>query len=347
MTNNQDIKLAIVGCGKLVSMFSLTALKKAKGIKLLAICDNNEKRLKMFKKTVKVDKIYSDYDALLKDDEVEALYIATPPHLHHKMMLKAFVAGKHVLCEKPLTSNYKEALDIEKNAGNLIVLPAHNYAYSPCLEWALDIVRSGKIGEIQKIQNHFDINIYLWNNVSKHQFDSYSGGVLYDHFAHLVYTAGMFGGNFHSIREIILEKGNKTVPDKVIVRGHSDVGVESEIRASWRHMIFSWKMRVIGTKGIIYLDPQKTPHWIKAVDNKGKIIEKRREKFFLEQLFSGYESYLKEFEDFAQAIRGIKKPKVTLADGVETMRMIDAVKNWDEKKRELNKNKRFIEPVSF
>ncbi len=348
MSNNEDVRLAIVGCGKLVTMFTLLALKKAKGIKLVALSDISEKRLKIVGKIAKIDKLYKNYDDLLKDPDVEALYIATPPSYHHKMMLKAFAAGKHVLCEKPLTANYSEALDIEKKAGKLIVLPGHNYAYSACLEWAQDIIKAGKIGEVQKISNFFDININLWKNVSKHQYDEFTGGVLYDHFAHLVYTAGMFGGKFHSIKEILLEKGNKSVHDKVIVRGHSDFGVESEIRASWHHLMFSWKMRIIGSKGTIYLDPQKTPYWIKVVDKKGKIIERRREKFFFEQLLSGYVSYQKEFEDFAGAIRFKKEPLVTLADGVETMRIIDSVKNWESQRVVFNDKVRvFAEDATY
>ena len=212
------------------------------------------------------------------------------------------------------------------------VMPAHNYAYSPCRDWLAEAIKDGKIGKVIKIENHFHININLWSNVSKHQYDSDSGGVLYDHFAHLIYTADMFTGRLHSIKEIILEKGNKSVHDIVIVRGRSSIGIESEIVASWRDLMFSWKMRIIGSKGTIHLDPQKTPFWIKILDNKGKVIENRKEKFFLPQLLSGYFTYKMEFEDFARAIKTKSKTKVTLADGVETMRrIIDFVKNWEKK----------------
>jgi uncharacterized protein (DUF362 family)/NAD-dependent dihydropyrimidine dehydrogenase PreA subunit len=343
------IKIGIIGCGKIVTMFSLAALKKIPKIKIEALCDNNEKRLSQVGKKTKAQKLYSTYESLLQDPDIDAVYIATPPQYRHAIIRMAIKEKKHILCEKPLCRNYEEAEDILKHAPkNLIIMPAHNYAYSPSLEWTMDIIKEGKIGEVIKVENHFDLNINLWNNVSKHQFDMDVGGVLYDHFAHLVYTANRFAGKLHSIEEIDRAKGKKGVYDKVVVKGSSEIGIESDIRASWRHILFSWNMRVIGKKGSIHLKPQTNPYWIKVVDNNGKTIEKRKDKSMFSHFLSPYSSYQQEFEDFADSILEGRKPKVPLEEAVETMRIIDLVKNWDSKDTPLKeKTKVVIEEASY
>ena len=84
-----------------------------------------------------------DYHELLARSDVEAVAINTPPRFHEEMTLEALKAGKHVLCEKPLAQTVEGCERIKKAKGNLIVLPAHNYVYTPALYRMEEIDKAG------------------------------------------------------------------------------------------------------------------------------------------------------------------------------------------------------------
>lgn len=111
------MKVGIIGAGMIVHEF-LTFASEVKGMELVAICSTpkGEERMKEMSKKAGIPKCYIDVDELLKDDEVEAVYVAVPNHLHYLFSKKALLAGKHVICEKPFTSNAKEAADLIKIA---------------------------------------------------------------------------------------------------------------------------------------------------------------------------------------------------------------------------------------
>ncbi|MCU1603598.1 MAG: putative oxidoreductase, partial [Modestobacter sp.] len=91
------------------------------------------------------------YEALLADPEVEAVYVATPHAQHHQVVRAALTAGKHVLCEKPLTINAREAqevVDLARQRG-LFLMEAVWTRFLPAMQRALQIAASGEIGTVQ------------------------------------------------------------------------------------------------------------------------------------------------------------------------------------------------------
>lgn len=78
---------------------------------------------------------YDAYDGLLADDEIDAIAVKTPPRFHEEMVIQALDVDKHVICEKPLSTSVESChriRDIRDDTG-LVVLPAHNYSFTPCL----------------------------------------------------------------------------------------------------------------------------------------------------------------------------------------------------------------------
>lgn len=100
---------------------------------------------------------HGSYDSLLADPEVDAVYIATPHHLHEQNTIDAARAGKHILCEKPFTLNTLEAeraLAEVKKAG-VFFMEAFMYRCHPQTRKAAEIVRSGKIGSVIMVNAEF------------------------------------------------------------------------------------------------------------------------------------------------------------------------------------------------
>lgn len=128
------MKLGILGSGKIVKDL-LSFIEKIEGIELEAIgsTERSYEKSQAFQKKYGIKKAYRNSDELLKDSDVEVAYIGVPNYLHYDMVKKALNAGKHVICEKPFTSNanqLRELIELSKEK-NLLLLEAISNVYLP------------------------------------------------------------------------------------------------------------------------------------------------------------------------------------------------------------------------
>lgn len=107
------MKLGIVGAGMIVSDF-LSFAHEVDGLELVALCGTPADLERMNTWSVKhaIEHVYVEYQELLKSEDVDVIYLGVPNHLHFPMAKLALLANKHVICEKPFTSNYKEAVEL-------------------------------------------------------------------------------------------------------------------------------------------------------------------------------------------------------------------------------------------
>ena len=113
----RKMKTGIVGSGMIVKEF-LENLQGMEGLELAAICGTprREAYLQELCRSYGIRKWYTDYDAMVTDPGVEVVYVAVPNHLHFEFCKKAVLAGKHVICEKPFTSNSRELEELGRLA---------------------------------------------------------------------------------------------------------------------------------------------------------------------------------------------------------------------------------------
>ncbi|MDN4618171.1 Gfo/Idh/MocA family oxidoreductase [Paenibacillus sp. PsM32] len=111
------MKLGIVGSGMIVEDL-LSFIGDIPTIQLQAICARagHEEKLAQWQTQYKIDQVYVDYDQLLADQQVDTIYIGLPNHLHYSYAKQALEQGKHVICEKPFTSNLQEFLELKQLA---------------------------------------------------------------------------------------------------------------------------------------------------------------------------------------------------------------------------------------
>lgn len=105
---------------------------------------------------------YGSYQELIESDHVDAVYIATPASLHRPWTLAALAAGKHVLCEKPLAANADDAAVMADAADyaagdGLVAMEAFHWRYHPYAQQIKDVITSGEIGDVRRIESRFDI----------------------------------------------------------------------------------------------------------------------------------------------------------------------------------------------
>ena len=126
-------------------------------IEVIAVASRDKQRAEAFAKTHGIARAYGDYDTLLADPDIEAVYIPLPNGLHHHWTLRALQADKHVLCEKPYSrhpAEVEEAFDLAERRG-LVLSEAYMYRYHPQIVKQKELVDQGAIGELRLISSAF------------------------------------------------------------------------------------------------------------------------------------------------------------------------------------------------
>ena len=129
------------------------------GVELTAVAARDVGRAREAAARWNIEAAYGSYAELIESDEVDAIYIATPASLHREWAVAAIQAGKHVLCEKPFAANGDDARRIADaaNASDVVVMEAFHWRYHPYAEQIRDVIDSGVLGKIERIEAVFDV----------------------------------------------------------------------------------------------------------------------------------------------------------------------------------------------
>jgi len=143
----------ILGPGFIATRAIIPALQEVSNSRILAVASSNEQRAREVALRFSIERFYSDYQALLNDPDIDVVYIALPNHLHREWTIRAAVAGKHVLCEKPLAmyaAECDEMIAVCREA-NVFLMEAVWSKFLPQFHKAKELVASGELGEIRSV----------------------------------------------------------------------------------------------------------------------------------------------------------------------------------------------------
>lgn len=173
------VKWGVLGTAGIAKGCTIPGMKEAGNCELYAIAGRNEAKAKSFMEEFGFEKYYAGYDRLLEDPEVQAVYIPLPNHLHKEWVIKALRSGKHVLCEKPLALNAKDAREMFKTAeeNNVLLMEAFAYLHSPYITSLKNDVKSGIIGDVDFVETAFVTQGYI-EDIRIHK--ETGGGAVYD-----------------------------------------------------------------------------------------------------------------------------------------------------------------------
>lgn len=153
---SSPIRWGIIGCGDVTEVKSGPAYKLTDGFQLTAVMRRDRSKLKDYAKRHAIDKYYSDADELINDDEIDAVYIATPPDTHRYYALKVAEAGKPCCIEKPMAPSYAESSAIYeafKNK-NIPLFVAYYRRSLPRFIQVQKWLKNKEIGEVRHISWH-------------------------------------------------------------------------------------------------------------------------------------------------------------------------------------------------
>lgn len=146
------LRVGVIGTGFGASVH-VPALRRVPGVEVRALCGTQRDKLREAAASLAIPRTFTDYRELLDSGEVDAVTIATPPHLHHPMTLAACEAGIHVLCEKPIGRNVAEARDMLRMAreAGICHAIAHHQRYDPARERMQQLIAEGFIGTLHAV----------------------------------------------------------------------------------------------------------------------------------------------------------------------------------------------------
>lgn len=144
---DRPVRLALIGTG-FGSQVHLPAIAHVDHTELVAICSRRQNRVDVIAARHGIPSASTDWRDVVNDPGVDAVIIATPPYLHHQMVIAALEAGKHVLCEKPLARNLAETRDMARLAqqAGVVAMVDHQYRYLPIRRRVKELLDEGYIG---------------------------------------------------------------------------------------------------------------------------------------------------------------------------------------------------------
>ena len=147
--------IAVIGCGRIAQGSHFPALSKIPGVKIKYACDLIKEKAEKMKNEYPelVGEAITDYHVALSDPEVEAVFVLTPNHSHYTVTMDALRAGKHVMCEKPVTVNYEKSLEMAREAekqGKILNIGVCNRYHTSVVKLE-KMNRNGEFGQIYHV----------------------------------------------------------------------------------------------------------------------------------------------------------------------------------------------------
>lgn len=188
--NNQGkkVRVAVIGAGAVSDYHHVPALKLDPRVELVAVCDASAELLEKRRADWGVERVTTDPEEVCRDDNVDAVIIATPNFTHKPIALAAAKAGKHVMCEKPLGINAGEVRDMYEACrdAKVVHMTAFTYRFAPSMRYLKHLLRSGALGT----PRHFRSQRFLdWPETSwgwRQYQDKAGAGDLYDMTIHRI-----------------------------------------------------------------------------------------------------------------------------------------------------------------
>src|SRR3954453_19944775 len=150
------IRWGILGTGNIDRVFA-KALPATRTGRLVAVGSRSQGSADAFAREFGAARALGNYDALLADAEIDAVYISTPHPFHKPLAIAAARAKKHVLCEKPLGMNAAEAQEMidAARANDVFLMEAFMYRCHPQIGQIIDLIRGGAVGEVRAVTATF------------------------------------------------------------------------------------------------------------------------------------------------------------------------------------------------
>lgn len=296
------------------------AFHRAAANELIAVASRDPERAKSYAQQHGIPCSCAGYESLLEDEELDAVYIALPNALHGEWIRAALEAGKHVLCEKPLTPTSAEAAELFDLASSrgLVLAEAFMYRHHPKTLRVRDMLREGLIGELQTIRCSFSFRVVDPKRDIRYSAELAGGAlrdvgcycVSYSTFAADAEPDDVYGYAPHAQADVD-ERFYATLAFSAGAVAQFDCGLNSPLNLG---------ATLLGSDGVIHVPMP----WYAHLDPLSVYLHKGDD--VTEIPTPGENAYLLEIEDLAATIRGEREQLIAPAETVRNLRVIERLR---------------------
>jgi predicted dehydrogenase len=313
------LSTAAIGVKKVVP-----AMQKGDWIDVIAIASRDLHKAEETARALGIAKAYGSYEELLADPQIEAIYNPLPNQLHVPWSIKAAEAGKHVLCEKPLSMTVAEArtlLAVQKRTG-VIVGEAFMVRTHPQWLRTRELIASGRIGPVRSIQGFFSYFNADPNNIRN--IPECGGGGLLDIGCYPINTSRFIFGEEPSRVVGLIENDPNLHVDRLTSAILDFPSGQATFTCSTQLVPYQ-RMQMLGTKGRIEIEiPFNAPN-----DRPCRIfIDDGKDLFgggITTETFPTCDQYTIQGDVFSRAVREGTEVPVPLTDAIKNMAVIEAI----------------------
>jgi xylose dehydrogenase (NAD/NADP) len=289
--------------------------KASPKVDLVAVASRDQARADAYAREWSIERAYGSYEALLADPDIEAVYISLPNTMHCEWSIKSLEAGKHVLCEKPLSRHPEEveaAFDAAERAGRYL-MEAFMYRHNPQTKRLRALIDEGTIGEVRLIRSTFSYSLYATDNIRLRT--DVEGGALMDVGCYCVSGSRLVGGEPATVYGQAWY--GETGTDWVFTGSMRFPGDVLAVFDCGTALPERDELEVIGSEGSLFLDDP----WHCNVP----VVEHRRDDGVERIELERADSYRLELENLSDAIRGEGQPVLGRDDAMAQARALDAL----------------------
>lgn len=325
----KTVRWGVLGCSGISKSRTIPGLLACENAELYAIAGRNEEKLKAYAEPFAPKKLYTDYQALLDDENVDAVYLPLPNGIHMEWVKKAAAAGKHILCEKPMALTEEQVREMFAAAKEHGVLLEEAYAYrhAQLVQKVKEIVDSGAIGRIRYLESKhstFDTN----RSGIRYQKGN-GGGAVYDVTCYNVSLASYLFGKDPEDMSVYCGFDKETgvdVSDAVMLR--YEEGVTAMLYAgldAYRRGCYS----ILGETGRIDVDHKFNSSGVCHIRVSTGARPQGAE--YVDETTTEYtiwvdDNYKKEIELFSDAVLNGSALTVSEEESLRTARVCDAIR---------------------
>jgi len=317
------VRWGVLGTAQIAKVCVIPAILKSGNGVLQAIASRDPVKAQALVDEHRRGVAYESYAALLKDPEIDAVYIPLPNYLHKEWTIKALEAGKHVLVEKPFAMNAKEAQEMVEAAHRYdrLLMEAFMYRFHPRSRHIKQLVDQGALGRITLIRSAFTFLVKRNGSNERLFLPEMGGGSLWDVGCYGVSVARWLLGGEPTTVSALADYGESGVDINFVGTLRFASGALAVIESSFKAAL-QQTFSVIGEDGAIELPHDAFIPWEKDVTF---IMRGPDEEHGQPVTIPGADEYQLMIEHFANAVQGSAKLAYSPGESVNQMRVLDAL----------------------
>jgi predicted dehydrogenase len=312
------LRVGTLGAARITPAALIKPARQVPEVVVTAVAARDPARARQFADRHGIPVVHDSYAALIADPDIDAVYNPLPNSLHAPWTLRAIAAGKHVLCEKPFTSNEAEAIEVADAASSsgLVVMEAFHYRYHPLARRMLDVV-AGELGRLRHVEAALCFPLPRFSDI-RYQFDL-AGGATMDAGCYPINCIRLLGQDEPAVVSARAKLHGPAVDRAMVADFRFPGGATGRISTSlWSGQLVRLGARAVGEHGEMrafnYLSPQAFNLLTVRVGGRT-----RRERV------RGEATYTYQLRAFAAAVLRGEPVITTPEDAVANMRQIDDV----------------------